>query len=367
MKKLLVILFLVCTGLGEWRQSDEIALPKNLQINDLTFGSNGELYILSTTSILEVDSAAKNPLYIESISNGKTLSGLSGKLFIVNDNDQLSTLRLDASQGIETSDLSFNNVHQITSTYANNNEYLIVSEPGNLTFVCNNKIIGSAVIAAERLSIVPGSDYYNDRNAPIFTLSNNRIYSWTGGNFTNASVYSSKVIYSASHTIFDLTSDASGNVYILFADSIVVVEANGKYRAKIPIEPASIGARILNGPSTNSLAVYDSFKKIVRIFTSSGRDYGNEIITLNANQPNPVDNYTEIGFFINQPLDLTITIYNLIGEPVKVIARGRFSKGPHQVIWNADDEKGNMVPNGVYFYRLETKKGVAIKQLVVLR
>src|SRR4030042_513132 len=323
MKKLLVIFFLVCTGLGEWRQSDEIALPKSLQINDLTFGSTGELYILPTTSILEVDSTAKNPLYIESINNGKTLTAWSNRLFIIGNDDQLYTFVLGNEQSLEISDLVFNSIHQIATIQSNNNNCLILSEPGSLVFVRDNKTIGSAMIIAERFSVIPGADY-NDRNTPIFTLSNSRIYSWTGGSVTNPAGYSSKVIYSASHNIFDMISDAGGNVYVLFADSIIVLESDGKYKTKIPIDQVSIGARILSGPSNNNLAIYDPFKKIVKVFTSSSKGYSSDIITLNANQPNPVDNYTEIEFSINQPLDLTITIYNLIGEPVKVIARGKY-------------------------------------------
>ncbi len=363
---MLVIFLLVCAGLGEWRQSEEIALPKGLQINDLTFGSNGELFILSTTSILEVDSAAKNPLYIESINNGKTIAAWSNQLFIIGNNDQLYSLVIGDEQNLEPSNLAFNNISQIANAKINNKAGLVLSEPGNLVFICDNKTIGSAIIAAERFSVIPGADY-NEHNIPIFTLNNNRIYSWIGGTFTNPTEYSSKVIYSASHIIFDLTADAAGNIYVLFADSIVALESDGKYKLKIPIEHVSTGTRIFNGPLSNNLAVFDPFAKTVKIFTSSGKGYSSELITLNANQPNPVDNYTEIEFTINQPLDLTITIYNLIGEPVKVIARGKYSKGMHRVIWHADDEKGNLVPNGVYFYRLETKRGVAIKQLVVLR
>ncbi len=52
---------------------------------------------------------------------------------------------------------------------------------------------------------------------------------------------------------------------------------------------------------------------------------------------------------------------------MKLIAKDRFLQGTHRVTWKAKDEKGNLVPNGVYFYRLESNRGVAIRQLIVLR
>jgi flagellar hook assembly protein FlgD len=108
-------------------------------------------------------------------------------------------------------------------------------------------------------------------------------------------------------------------------------------------------------------------QKTLAYFSRINKTVRGDIITLHDNKPNPVDNYTEIEFTITDKLNLSVTVYNLIGEPVKVIAKRRFPKGTHHVVWHADDEKGNLVPNGIYFYRLESKKGVAIKQLIVLR
>jgi flagellar hook assembly protein FlgD len=114
------------------------------------------------------------------------------------------------------------------------------------------------------------------------------------------------------------------------------------------------------------LYIFDNNTKRIQVVSQSGRD-SEEMIVLDKNRPNPVDNFTEISFTLSEPLYLTITIYNLIGEPVKQIVKDRYLKGSHRVVWKAVDEKGNLVPNGVYFYRLESNKGVAIRQLIVLR
>lgn len=57
----------------------------------------------------------------------------------------------------------------------------------------------------------------------------------------------------------------------------------------------------------------------------------------------------------------------MIGEPVKTITQGSYNKGRFRVRWDGKDESGRILPNGVYFYRLESKKGVTIRQLIILR
>jgi len=213
---------------------------------------------------------------------------------------------------------------------------------------------------------VPLGDY-SKPETPLFTLSQNRIYAWTNGTVQNIQGYQQKQIFSAAHSIFDITADKSGNVFVLFADSVVVIDPNGTYKTTVSIDRVPMNSSILYNPADNNVFVYDRNLKTIKVLSSSSKYASDDLITLHSNQPNPVDNYTEIEFTINQSLDLTLTVYNLIGEPVKVLAQGRYTKGTHRVIWRATDERGSLVPNGIYFYRLDSKKGVAIRQLIVLR
>jgi hypothetical protein len=240
-----------------------------------------------------------------------------------------------------------------------------VLESNRLVFATPFEIAGSISTSAERCVMIPMADY-SDRSTPLFTLSGNRIFEWTGGRFLNAENYGNKLIYSASNSILDFCADKKGNLYILFADSITVLGEHSEYKGRIGVGEISHGSRILWNPKENNLIIFDNATKSMQVLSEAGRQ-AEELIVLDKNRPNPVDNYTEISFTLNEPLFLTITVYNLIGEPVKQIAKDRFLKGNHRVVWKADDEKSNLVPNGVYFYRLESTKGVAIRQLIVLR
>jgi hypothetical protein len=366
MKKSGVIFFLICIALGEWQQSGEIALPKGIQVNDLKISSSGELWLLSTSSILKYESTAENPFPIQQLKDGKLCAVRDPEVYIINRDNRLITLNVAKGGLAQHTELILNTPDQIDVAIANDKPFLIAQEPNQLTFYSDEKQSGSINTVVEKFGVVPSADYGDDQT-PLYTLENNRIYAWTEGTMNNIAAYKKQLLYSASNRILDFTTAPNGDVFVLFADSVVVVGSKGKYKSKAAIENLPIGSKILVNPVNNNILIFNRGQKALKILSGINTSKATETIVLNSNRPNPVDNYTEIEFTINQPLNLSITIYNLIGEPVKVIARGHYPKGIHRITWRADDESGNLVPNGIYFYRLESKKGVAIRQLIVLR
>ncbi|UCG29523.1 MAG: T9SS type A sorting domain-containing protein [candidate division WOR-3 bacterium] len=365
MRRLSVLIFLVCLSSGAWHYSEELALTKVSQVNDLTISSNGELWVLSPSTISKVDENSGDLVVFKHIDNARALTALGPNLYYVDNSNRLVTQPSDDRENAELTGLNLTNPTQMTAMSVSGAAGLIVLEPTRLVFATPFETISTLSTNAERFSIIPLADY-SDRRTPFFTLSGNRIFTWSGGRFLNAENYVSRLIYSASNVVLDFCADKRGNLYILFADSITVLDNNGQYKGKIGVGNISRGSRILSNPTNNSLIVYDRSAKNIQVIAETGQ-ISEELIVLDKNRPNPVDNYTEIPFTLSEPLFLTITIYNLIGEPVKQIARDRFLRGSHRVAWKADDEEGNLVPNGVYFYRLESNRGVAIRQLIVLR
>ena len=51
-------------------------------------------------------------------------------------------------------------------------------------------------------------------------------------------------------------------------------------------------------------------------------------------------------------VELSLIVYNILGQPVKVLFEGLQVPGYHQVTWDSRDDAGQPVSNGVYFYRL---------------
>jgi hypothetical protein len=368
MKRYIVLFCLFCIAYGGWHQTREITLPKGIQVNDLSISNSGELWILSTSSILKYEAASENPFLIQEFQRGKILAVHRGKVYVIDQANRLFTINVSDQEYVLSNEITLSNPRHLAVIGSDMDiePHVIVQEANQLSFIMNKQIVGQIAAAVERFATVPLGNY-RDPETPLFTLSQNRVYAWKDGTLQNIQGYQQKQIFSAANSIFDITADKTGKVFVLFADSVVVIDENGTYNATVSIDRVPMNSSILYNPADNNVYVYDRSLKTIKILSSSNKYTSGDLITLHSNQPNPVDNYTEIEFTINQSLDMTLTIYNLIGEPVKVLAQGRYTKGTHRVIWRATDERGNLVPNGIYFYRLDSKKGVAIRQLIVLR
>ncbi len=89
---------------------------------------------------------------------------------------------------------------------------------------------------------------------------------------------------------------------------------------------------------------------------------------LAQNYPNPFNPSTTISFSVQdnkQPFALNI--YNIKGQLVRTLYRGKLNKGQHAIVWDGMDDQFQPVGSGVYMYRLisgnrmETKKMMMIK------
>ncbi len=77
--------------------------------------------------------------------------------------------------------------------------------------------------------------------------------------------------------------------------------------------------------------------------------------TVSSNYPNPFNPETEISFSVPQRMQVSLVIYNILGEKVKTLVSGEIDAGTHSIHWNGRDEAGNSVASGIYFYRLKAE------------
>ena len=91
--------------------------------------------------------------------------------------------------------------------------------------------------------------------------------------------------------------------------------------------------------------------------------------SLSQNYPNPFNPSTSIDFSISkrQEGQIDLTVYNILGQKVKMIASGNFVDGTYSVVWNGDSDNGGRVASGVYYYKLSTKAGSLTRKLVLLK
>ena len=90
-------------------------------------------------------------------------------------------------------------------------------------------------------------------------------------------------------------------------------------------------------------------------------------IELYRNYPNPFNPRTTISFYLNEEAKVNLSIYNLKGELVKVLAKSRYQSGLHNIIWDGSNLHEQKVASGVYLYRLSVNKIVFSKYMILMK
>ncbi len=84
--------------------------------------------------------------------------------------------------------------------------------------------------------------------------------------------------------------------------------------------------------------------------------------SLKQNRPNPFNSKTIIEFTLPDAGDVSLAIYNLIGEEVAILINDNMPAGTHTATWNASN-----VSSGIYFYRLTSDNFVSTKKMLFLK
>ena len=86
------------------------------------------------------------------------------------------------------------------------------------------------------------------------------------------------------------------------------------------------------------------------------------------NFPNPFNPETTIGYELAESADVTLQIYNVVGQVVRTLmASESQSVGRYQVRWDGMDDRGMPVSSGIYFYQLSAGKFQDVRKLMLLK
>jgi len=102
----------------------------------------------------------------------------------------------------------------------------------------------------------------------------------------------------------------------------------------------------------------------VNVEFSAENPYG---FILANNYPNPFNPVTTIMYRIKSPTKVNLKVYNSTGKEVRTLINDHKNTGIYKIEWNGKNNKGEILPSGVYFYRIvagdlsETKKMILMK------
>ncbi|MCX6142106.1 MAG: cohesin domain-containing protein [Ignavibacteriales bacterium] len=90
--------------------------------------------------------------------------------------------------------------------------------------------------------------------------------------------------------------------------------------------------------------------------------------SLSQNYPNPFNPSTALRFDLPREARVTMEIYNILGVRVRTLLKGEtLGAGNHVMRWDGRDESGQMVPSGVYLYRIAAGDFHAWRKMTLLK
>ena len=91
------------------------------------------------------------------------------------------------------------------------------------------------------------------------------------------------------------------------------------------------------------------------------------VFALGANYPNPFNPATTIPFAVPvEAGNVDLTIYNVLGQPVRQVWNGPLAAGEHRLVWDGRDAQGQAVAAGVYLYQLQVGDQTRMRKMVKL-
>ncbi len=90
-------------------------------------------------------------------------------------------------------------------------------------------------------------------------------------------------------------------------------------------------------------------------------------LILQQNAPNPFNSTTSIQYVLPKNYFVQLAIYNISGQLVRTLVKGKKCAGTHTVIWKGRDDSGGSISNGIYFYCLEIDDFISTKKMLLMK
>ena len=88
---------------------------------------------------------------------------------------------------------------------------------------------------------------------------------------------------------------------------------------------------------------------------------------LYPNYPNPFNPYTVIKFDVPVLANISIKIFNSLGQMVKTLVDQQVAPGYQQVTWDGSDQNGIILSSGIYFIQMKTSDYQKVQKITFLR
>ena len=127
------------------------------------------------------------------------------------------------------------------------------------------------------------------------------------------------------------------------------------------------GLQLENNDPYNQIAIVPIHMRVGLTGIEEADAYTAKEFTLFQNSPNPFNPTTLIVYNLPKTGDVELTIYNLLGQKVRTLVKGRQEASLHRVVWDGNNSNGVKVSSGIYIYRLKAGDKIAVKKMILMK
>jgi hypothetical protein len=277
-------------------------------------------------------------IYIDDFASGNEIGGNSGNIIAYNLDNGICLSNSAGSDNLISTNLIFANSGLGIDL---NEDSVTVNDLGDGDTGPNNlqnyPVLDSAIIRNENLEI-----YGRLNSNPNITFHIEF--------FTNMKCDTSN--YGEGQFYLDTTS--------------VTTDANGNRSFVVSTSSTGLVGQFISSTATDSSNNTSEFSQCIEIqnlskLSSNNPEYP-KTFKLYQNYPNPFNPTTTIEFSIPKTEQVTLRIYNLLGQEVTTLVSEKLTPGEYIYTWNA-----SQLASGIYLYKLQTESYSSTKKLILLR
>ncbi|NQV49598.1 MAG: T9SS type A sorting domain-containing protein [Candidatus Marinimicrobia bacterium] len=132
-------------------------------------------------------------------------------------------------------------------------------------------------------------------------------------------------------------------------------------------------ANIINGIEYNYRLADVSYEGEVKYHTLSSKveDANHTLLPaemrVHQNYPNPFNPSTMISWELGASNRVELSVYDVSGRLIRELVNSRQTAGYHETLWDGSDAEGQLVPAGLYFYRVSSAQQTQTQKMLLLK
>jgi hypothetical protein len=149
-------------------------------------------------------------------------------------------------------------------------------------------------------------------------------------------------------------------VYYIKQNELATNEVGSNYYGAIMYDLLNDGNFQIHISMNHILYQQNIFRHMTRIYkpdSTTSANIDDDLIpnstVLYQNYPNPFNPTTELKFEMSQLSNISIKVYNILGKEITTLLEKNLPAGEYIIQWDGKDNKGNLLPGGVYFIQMK--------------